>query len=79
MLTLVLLATFTDTDAGQSADPSLRNAISTAGEPARSIEAESAGGDTATALVGAFPTTATVGPVTVPEASSTIVFVSGSP
>ncbi|GAA5834423.1 hypothetical protein JCM3766R1_005208 [Sporobolomyces carnicolor] len=65
---------------GQSAPGSLLTAISTAGEPYRSIEAQSAGTDTATGLVGAFPTTATVADTNSPVAASTRdVYSSGNP
>ncbi|GAA5973458.1 hypothetical protein JCM21900_001162 [Sporobolomyces salmonicolor] len=55
---------------GQSAPSSLLNAISTAAEPYHSILDASAT-DTATALVGAFPTTATVADTNTPPAAST--------
>ncbi|GAA5952954.1 hypothetical protein JCM3765_003017 [Sporobolomyces pararoseus] len=64
---------------GQSAPTSLIQAISTAAEPYRSIEAASAT-DTATGLVGAFPTTATIADTNSPVAASTRdVYSSGNP
>ncbi|GAA6060024.1 hypothetical protein JCM10212_001021 [Sporobolomyces blumeae] len=64
---------------GQSAPTSLLNAISTAAEPYQSILDASAT-DTATALVGAFPTTATVADTNTPVAASIgNVYSSGQP
>ncbi|GAA5975067.1 hypothetical protein JCM5350_004572 [Sporobolomyces pararoseus] len=64
---------------GQSAPTSLIQAISTAAEPYRSIEAASAS-DTATSLVGAFPATATIADTNSPVAASTRdVYSSGNP
>ncbi|GAA6017673.1 hypothetical protein JCM11491_001164 [Sporobolomyces phaffii] len=65
---------------GQSAPTSLIQAISTAGAPYRSIEDASAGADTATGLVGAFPTTATIADTNSPVAATTQnVYSSGTP
>ncbi|GAA6042850.1 hypothetical protein JCM8097_007189 [Rhodosporidiobolus ruineniae] len=64
---------------GQSAPSSLLDAISTAAAPAESILRDSAT-DTATALVGAFPTTATVADTNSPvAATSGLAFSSASP
>ncbi|KAM0748918.1 hypothetical protein T439DRAFT_327425 [Meredithblackwellia eburnea MCA 4105] len=62
---------------GQSAPSSVLAAIATAGEPASAILASS-GQDTATGLVGAFPTTTTVGPTTAPALTSSFTFVSAT-
>ncbi|GAA5897828.1 uncharacterized protein JCM6883_000835 [Sporobolomyces salmoneus] len=65
---------------GQSAPGSLLTAISTAGEPYRSIENESAGSDTATNLIGAFPSTMTIGDTNTPVAATTQnIYSSGNP
>ncbi|GAA5896981.1 hypothetical protein JCM5296_002673 [Sporobolomyces johnsonii] len=64
---------------GQSAPSSLLNAISTAAEPYNSI-LEASASDTATSLVGAFPTTATVADTNTPTAASTTnIYSSASP
>ncbi|GAA5844730.1 hypothetical protein JCM9279_002898 [Rhodotorula babjevae] len=64
---------------GASAATSLLNAISTAGASAESILAAS-GTDTATGLVGAFPTTATVEDTNSPVAATSVLgFQSGTP
>ncbi|GAA5935025.1 uncharacterized protein JCM15063_003130 [Sporobolomyces koalae] len=64
---------------GQSAPSSLLQAISTAAAPYNSILASSAT-DTATGLVGAFPTTATVADTNSPVAVSTRdIYSSGQP
>jgi hypothetical protein len=59
---------------GQSAPSSLLHAISTAGDPARALDASSAGADTATHLIAAFPTTATVESGTIPVVTSDFAF-----
>ncbi|KAK4054187.1 hypothetical protein OIV83_001213 [Microbotryomycetes sp. JL201] len=64
---------------GQSVDPSIFSAVSTAGDPARSLMQSNAGPDTATGLVPPFPTTATAEPVSAPQATSDLQFSSGSP
>ncbi|GAA5880536.1 hypothetical protein JCM16303_005422 [Sporobolomyces ruberrimus] len=65
---------------GQSAPSSLIQAISTAAAPYNSILAESAGADTATQAVGAFPTTATIADTNSPVAATTRdVYSSGNP
>uniref|UniRef100_A0A0K3CGC1 FGENESH: predicted gene_3.553 protein n=1 Tax=Rhodotorula toruloides TaxID=5286 RepID=A0A0K3CGC1_RHOTO len=64
---------------GESAPSSLLQAISTAAAPYNSILANSAS-DTATGLVGAFPTTATVADTNSPvAATSSVIFKSGNP
>ncbi|SCZ89449.1 BZ3500_MvSof-1268-A1-R1_Chr9g10414 [Microbotryum saponariae] len=64
---------------GQSAPASVLQAISSAAAPAQSI-LNSQGVDTATGLVAAFPTTATVlDTVTAPAETGAPVFSSGSP
>lgn len=69
----------TDTYDGASAPSSLLDAISTAGANAESILAAS-GTDTATGLVGAFPTTATVEDTNSPVAATSVMgFSSGNP
>ncbi|KAK4054689.1 hypothetical protein OIO90_003501 [Microbotryomycetes sp. JL221] len=64
---------------GQSVDPSILTAISTAGDPARSLLESNAGPDTATGLVPPFPTTATLEPVSAPPATTDLAFSSGQP
>lgn len=69
----------TDTYNGQSAPSSVVEAISTAAEPYNSILAATAS-DTATGLVGAFPTTATIADTNSPVAATTRdVYSSGNP
>lgn len=76
---LTLSSSPTDTYDGASAATSLLNAISTAGANAESILAAS-GTDTATGLVGAFPTTATVEDTNSPVAATSVLgFQSGTP
>ncbi|SGY14172.1 BQ5605_C010g06088 [Microbotryum silenes-dioicae] len=77
--TLAQISNLIYTYEGQSAPASVLQAISSAGAPALSI-LNSQGVDTATGLVAAFPTTATVlDTVTAPAETGAPIFSSGSP